>query len=59
LSATISADNPCGTNWYAYRSDIFGPNTSPGPWALEPIGTRLIASTPPAMATSYWPAMIA
>jgi hypothetical protein len=28
---------------------------SPGPTALEPIGTRVMFSTPPAMTTSYWP----
>ena len=56
FSAIISAEIPCGT--MLKRSWSFGESgPSPGPTALEPIGTRVMCSIPPAITTSYWPAI--
>ena len=57
LSAIISADMPWGTRppRPAYRAPTFGPNGMP-PVAIDaPIGTRLMTSTPAAIAMSYAP----
>src|SRR5215207_7161771 len=35
-----------------------GPNGTPGPLMVEPIGTRVMCSTPPATTSWYPPAMI-
>ena len=53
LRAISSALMPCGTR--SYSSVSSGGNGVPGWIAFEPIGTRLIDSTPAAMVTSQTP----
>ena len=53
-SAIISAPMPWFGTTPSYRARKFSPNGQ-APATDEPIGTRLIDSTPPATTTSYWP----
>src|SRR5487761_560781 len=51
--AMSSAEIPCGTR--SYSSISSGGNGDPGDIALEPMGTLVIDSTPPAMVMSHTP----
>ncbi len=55
-AAIISADSPCGTSLSPYRSSIPLPNGF-CPMTFASIGTRVIDSTPAAIAMSYAPEM--
>ena len=57
LRATSSAEMPWGT--MSYCSSSSGGKGTPGPWrTVEPIGTRVIDSTPPAIVMSAMPLWI-